>query len=390
MATTLSSWRISARREWQFLCSSPWDMALVTWIPWLSMIIFAAMFYSAVPRSLPIAIVDDSRGPVSRELIRAVQAAPALDTRAHPLDLQHAWSMVRAMEVDAVLHIPVSTDESIQRGEAATIFAFYNAALTTAGSAAFRDLEAAISSLSPLFVLQHQGLQQGVGVLRPAPVSAQVTVLFNPARSFEQFLLGLILPAVLHFMLCVAMTSAYCRELRDSTVAQWVAQSGGNLLGAIIGKSLIYVPLFFLYGCAALIWVSYIRGDGIAGSLPLLLGGQLLMFFAYAAIGLMLAGVVRNMPTALSAVGLYSGTSLAFCGATFPIDGASLFARIWHLLLPFTSYVKLDAAERYVAAPLNVSLVHIGALLLFIVIPGTIGFFRYRGAVNDPSTWGQR
>src|SRR5690606_33185570 len=88
--------------------------------------------------------------------------------------------------------------------------------------------------------------------------------------------------------------------------------------------------------------------------------------------------------------GLYAGTSLAFCGATFPIDGASLFARTWPYLLPFTSYVKLDAAERYLAAPATVTFTHLGALVLFILIPGAIGYHAYRRAVLDPSTWGQR
>jgi len=114
------------------------------------------------------------------------------------------------------------------------------------------------------------------------------------------------------------------------------------------------------------------------------------MYAAYAAIGLLLSGVVRTMGTALSGVGLYAGTSLAFCGATFPIDGASLFARLWHYLLPFTSYVKLDAAERYLDAPASVTFTHLGALGLFILIPGAIGYHAYRQAVYDPSSWGKR
>lgn len=382
--------RGSARREWQFLCHSTWDMALISWIPWLTMALLAAMFFSAVPRSLPVAIVDDSRGPVSRELIRALEAAPALDIRAHPLQLTEAWSLVRAMQVDAVIHIPAGADDLVQRGQPATVFAFYNAAFTTAGAAAFRDIDAALKQVAGQVALQHAALQQGPAVLRAAPVSAQITVLFNPARSFEQFLLGLVLPAVLHLMLCVAVTGACCRELRDGTAGRWLEENGGHLAAAIIGKLLLYVPLFSLYGFAALLWVGVIRGDGIAGSLWVLLVGQLLMYSAYAAIGLMLSGLVRNMGTALSGVGLYAGTSLAFCGATFPIDGASWFARLWHYLLPFTSYVKLDAAERYLAAPLAVSATHLGALLLFILIPGVIGYYRYRQAVLDPASWGKR
>lgn len=380
----------SARREWRFLSRSTWDMAMISWIPWLTMLLLAIMFMHAVPRSLPVAVVDDSRGPVSRELIRALMSAPALDVRGHPLQLADAWSQVRSMDVDAVIHIPANTDDLVQQGQPATVFAFYNAAFTTAGASAFRNIDAALKQVAGQVALEHTALQQGPGVLRAAPVSAQVTVLFNPARSFEQFLLGLVLPAVLHLMLCVAVTGACCRELRDATAGQWLDECGGHLGGALMGKLLLYIPLFSLYGAAALLWVGVIRGDGIAGSLWLLLLGQLLMYAAYAAIGLLLTGVIQNMGTALSTVGLYAGTSLAFCGATFPIDGASWFARLWHYLLPFTSYVKLDAAERYMASPWPVAATHLTALLLFILIPGLIGYRRYRQAVFDPNSWGKR
>src|SRR5690606_35506666 len=152
------------------------------------------------------------------------------------------------------------------------------------------------------------------------PVRDEEYALYNPGRGFDQWRLGLLLRAALHWILCVAVTSACCRELRDGTAGRWLEKCGGSLPGAILGKCLIYVPIFSLYGFAAVLWVSVIRGDGIAGSLMALLAGQVLLYTAYAAIGLLLSGVIRNMGTALSGVGLYAGTSLAFCGATFPID----------------------------------------------------------------------
>src|SRR5690606_21428837 len=150
---------------------------------------------------------------------------------------------------------------------------------------------------------------------------------------------------------------------------RWLEQCGGSLPGAILGKCLIYIPIFSLYGFAAVLWVSVIRGDGIAGSLMALLACQVLLYTAYAAIGLLLSGVLRNMGTALSGVGVYAGTSRAFCAAALPHDGAMRFARPWHFHLPVPRYVKLDAAERYLAAPAPVNVTQLGALVLVIPIP---------------------
>src|SRR5690554_6278786 len=190
--------------------------------------------------------------------------------------------------------------------------------------------------------------------------------------------------------MCVAMTSAYAREIRDKTIQIWINRAGSHTAGAIIGKALPYVFLFSLYGVASIYWIAYIRGDGIPGSLTALLLGNVLLYCAYAAIALMIAGMAPDMSTALSAVGLLAGTSLAFCGATFPIEGASLFARIWHHSLPFTAYVKLDVAERYINAPTTVTVGYLSTLLLFVIVLGSLGYIAYKKAINNPERWGKR
>lgn len=376
--------------EWQFLQSSTWDKALVTWMPLLIMALMVALFWQAVPRDLPITVVDSSHSTISRDLIRKIDAAPAIRVVAQPLSLAEAWTMVEKNQAHAVLYIPPQTDKAIANNQPATLFAFYNATLTTAGGTAVREIDTVVKQLNRDIAIQYNAFSLGPSVLKPAPIQAQVNLLFNPARNFEIFLIGLLLPGMLHFMLCIAVTSAYARELRDKTVQQWIDRVGGHTGGAIIGKSLPYVFLFSLYGMAAIFWIAYIRGDGVPGSLIALLLGNILLYCAYAAMALLFAALAPDMSTALSGVGLYAGTSLAFCGATFPIDGASLFARLWHHLLPFSTFVKLDVAERYINAPNSLTLFYLFILLLFVLIPGGIGYLAYKKAINTPEKWGQR
>lgn len=380
----------AARQEWHFLASSPWDRAQLSWFPLLAFVLFAAMFYSSVPRQLPIAVVDASHSPMSREIIRNLDAAPALSVVAQPTSLHEAWPLVRSMQAHAVLYIPPELEASVAQGQSATLFAFYNATFTTAGGSAYRDMAAAINDASSYIALTQVAAVQGLQVLKPAPVSAQVNVLYNPGKNFEMFLLGILLPGVLLLMLCAAVTSAFGRELRDRTIGQWLAHNQGQLLAAILGKALPYVALHWLYGVAVLIWVAYVRGDGIQGSAVLLIAGTLLLYSAYAAIGFMLAAVMKNMADAFSVVGLYVGTAVAFSGSTFPIDGAPLFARIWHQLVPLSAYLKLDAAERYMDAHGWISALYLLALLLFTLIPAAIGYVAYRAKAHNPESWGQR
>ena len=380
----------ASQDEWQFLHRSPWDLALVTWMPWLAMALMVALFWQSVPRALPIVVVDSSHSTISRDIIRKVDSTPAISVVAQPLNLADAWPLVESNQAHAVLYIPPQTDKQIANNQPATLFAFYNATMTTAGGTAVRAIDAVVKQLNKDIAIQYNAFSLGPSVLKPAPVQAQVTLLYNPARNFEIFLIGLLLPGILHFVMCIALTSSYARELRDKTVQVWIDRVGGHTAGAIVGKALPYVVPFSLYGLAAILWIGYIRGDGIPGSLSALLLGNVLLYCSYAAIALMIAALAPDMSSALSGVGLYAGTSLAFCGATFPIDGASLFARIWHHSIPFSSFVKLDVAERYINAPLSVTLFYLMCLALFVIVPSLIGYGAYKRAINNPEKWGRR
>lgn len=379
----------SARREWVFLRGSPWELGLATWVPFTCLAMLAWLFSSGVPRQVPVAVVDEDHSAVSRSLIRALDAAPGIRVTAQPADLQQAWSLARRLAVYAVVYIPADASRDGARTGSATIFAYYNASHRIAGQTAVGDVSGVVQAVSGQVATTYVAAIRGPRSVRQAPVVTQATVLFNSARSYETFLLSLILPAILLFGLTLSVTSAFAREIRDRTVATWLASSGGELVPAAIGKALPYVALFLTQGVLSVLWVALIRGDGVRGSLILLIVGLALMFVAYAAIGLALSGALRNMATALSFVSLYAGTALAYSGRTFPVDDASLFVRVWNLLLPFTSYVKLQAQQLDIGTSVSASLGHVAALMAFIVIPGAIGLRLYGRVARNPALWGE-
>ncbi len=137
-------------------------------------------------------------------------------------------------------------------------------------------------------------------------------------------------------------------------------------------------------------WLAAIRGGGVAGGMAWLMLGQALMYLAYAAIALLFVAVTRNMASALSMAGLYAGTSLAFSGATFPLQGAPWFSRLWSELLPFTAYLKLQAQQLDIGSPLSVSAWPLAILSLFTLIAGTVGIVLMARATRDPVAWGRQ
>ncbi|QLG96741.1 ABC transporter permease (plasmid) [Pseudomonas yamanorum] len=380
----------SARRECRYLARHPWDLALSTWVPGVLLLLLVGIFSEGVIRGLPITVVDQDNSPFSRQLLHSMSSVRGIELLYKEPDLDSAWSQIRQMHSYAVVHIPEGSERRLMRGETATVFTFYNASYLTPGQSAARDIQATIQALGGQLQLREQAQAIGPKALSGRPVQAQSTILFNPERSYEAFLGGLVFPAAVHLMLAIAAASALAREVRDKRLGRWVAVSGGLLLAAISGKLLPYLAIFGIYGLLGLVWYVGVRGPGVAGNLGLLLLGYALMLLAYASIALLVVAGTRNMAKALSALGLYAGTSLAFSGATFPVQGGPIFTQVWNTLLPFTAYVHLQAQQVFIGSNGWPAWRPVLALLVFILVAGSAGVLLLRKVLREPDTWGQR
>lgn len=368
--TSAHAFAASLRRELQHWRSDRWELALVTVLPLLLMALMMWLFSGSVLRQVPIALVDLDHSPISRGLARAIDDSPGVRVASQPASLQQAQAQLRALEVFAIVLVPRDLSRRALRGETVPVYAFYNATYMATGQSAGRDIGDAVSAYNARMLKQQIALQVGPAKLRGPPVTVQATVLSNPARSYELFLLPLIFPAMLSLLAALAAGAAFGREQRDGLLGDWLQQ---RPWAAMAGKLLPYVALFSLYGAFGVLYLAYVRGDGMAGSLWLMLLAQPLFYLACCSFALLFIAVTRDTCTGLSAVGLTIGTALAFSGATFPVIEAPLFTRVWNLLLPLTAYVQVQMQQLFMGASWQVSLRPLAVLLLMSVVAGGLG-----------------
>lgn len=373
----------AARRELQALLASPWDWGMVTVLPAVMLVVLTWLFTAGAMHRQPVVVVDQDNSAASRQLVRALDASPGLKVVARIGNPEEGWSRIRRLDAIAMVLVPSRTSRELLRGEPGTVFAYYNASYLAPGQAAARDIGDAVSAFNRAWVVDEVAMRAPARVKGP-PVAVQSAILFNQARSFEHFLLGLLFPAVLHLVAALAMTASLGRELRDGNAREWLRASGGHGVAMLAGKLAPYVGLFTLYGLAGLLYLAVKPGIGLAGSLPVLLCAQILLYTACAGLALLCVGASRDMGTALSVIGVSVGTAMAFAGATFPVIGAPLFTRVWNVLLPLTAYVKVQAQQLDMGAPWQSSLLPLGTLLLLTLVPGTIGGMLFLRIARKP------
>lgn len=382
--TQRAGFKASFVRECRCLARSPWDLALLTWIPLLLCGVIAWQLSGGVVRDLPVLLIVQDDSAISRDLAIRIEAAPGLTLAGQVSDLATAERLVRSHKAHAALLVPRGTAERALMGQAPVIL-YFNASYPAAAATIQREVAAVVDAANMRLAAEQTAAIAPQGSVRPAPVRAVTVMAWNAPASQEFQLVSLLHPALLHLIFMLAVVSAFGRELRDRSIGDWAPD-----LAALAGKAAPYLAVFMGWALLAILWLAGVRGWHFAGSPIVLLAGYAAMYLAYLGVSLLFVGATRTLSQSLSMTGLFAGASFAFAGAIFPLEQASAFARVWGNALPYTHFARL-LARTWIAQGHGMALV--GPLLAMLGIalvtagPGAVLYLR---AARDPGSWGRR
>lgn len=394
----MSVFAASLRREWARLRASPWDMAMVSWVPLLALALMCWIFSVGQPYRLPIAVWNEDHSAISRQLVRMLEATPGLEVRQTVLNRGEAADALQRMDVYGVVHIPPDLETHVKQGRGGAVTLLHNAQLATASSLLQRDLKQVVGTLSAGVEMQaaakrgspHQALQ-----VQMEPIKTQLLALFNVSTNYEQFLAATLVPALIHILAMTAGAWAVGRELRDRTLGQWLSPVGEytgffDAAAALVGKLLL--PAVFLWGCgmAALLYLAQLRGWAVAGSMAWIAVGLAALVVLSLAAGAALAAITLSLRTALSGAGLLSAPAFAFSGVGFPLLAMTDSARGWALSMPYTHYARLQLEQWQMGAPVAQSLPVVCGLLLATLVLLAVSSMGLLHGLKRPEKWGGR
>ncbi|MXO64797.1 ABC transporter permease [Altericroceibacterium endophyticum] len=356
-------------RELRHLRHDRWDLAALFVIPAILLALMAGMLWQGTMHKLPLAVVDSDGTTASRTMIRALDASPMIRIDGFYQSEADAMRVLRSGEAMALVHLPPGLGEGLARDREPVVRILYNASFLSTGRQISSAAESALQTAA-LEILAGELPNHGLPSPRTQRLVIEATALGNAPGSYEWFLGLLIYPSVLHLVAACATAMALGRELRDRSLASW-AQSTGGVASALAGKMLPYVVVVSLWGVAWMLWLTLARGWRFEGSIALIAFAQVLLYAGTAAISALLIAITRDTPVSLSAGIVYAGSALAYSGATLPLNGGSLFARVWSNVLPLPHYLALQlgqVSDR--AITLTGAIVPIIALTAYLVIAG--------------------
>ncbi|WP_398498975.1 ABC transporter permease [Variovorax sp.] len=385
----------SARREFALLRTRPWDLAMITWVPLLAVLLIWWIFSAGLPERLPIGVLDQDRSALSRQIVRFLDATPGLRVVQR---FDDEGAMARALTsgaVDAAVQLPRDLNREVKQGRTGQVVLLHNAQLGTHSSLIQRDVRTVVATVSggvELAVRNKRGESMIAARATMEPLKAGTVALFNTSGDYEQFLGAALIPALLHILAMTAGAWAVGRELRDRSIGGWLgaAPRWHEALAALAGKLALPFASLSLVGIAAMLWITAGRGWHPVGSLGWTLFALVVFLALSIALGGFVAALTRSLRTALSATGFITAPAFAFGGVGFPLVAMPALAQLWAALLPYTHYIRVQMEQLQMGAPLAYSAATplwmvLGSAVLLAATATALG-----RAARAPDSWGGR
>ncbi len=394
----------SALREWHYLRHSPWDQAMLLWVPLLSLLFLWWVFSNEQVHDVRIAVVDKDNSSLSRQLLRYLDASPALKVQQY-IDKNAAKVALQQRHAYALVTIGEDFSQRLSKGQPAPVKAFVNAQYGTHSGivqSGLRQVVATFSMQQKAKLMIALGKPYQLVERAPSPLMSATQMQFNLSSNYRLFIAAGVMPALLHILATIAGAYGFGRELRDKSLeakmqqAQIPKSDKGtkhvefmSILAALHGK--LFWPMLSYSTLAALSLLLIAQNQPVPA-----LNWWLCFFNAYLMVaislwlGVCLSASSLSLRVGLSLTALITAPAFAFSGVTFPLSAMPYGAQIMAKCLPLTHYLHTQIAlfvqqvDAYLVLP-NLA----GFLLATIILMLLATLFSYR-ALNKPERWGAR
>lgn len=251
-------------------------------------ILYPQPYLGQVLRNIPIAVVDQDKSELSRELVQTLNADEAVTVAAQPETLAKAQAALARRDVFAIMVIPEGTEREVLKGNQARIAAYVDSAYFLLYNRTLQGMKEASAVLTAQIATRGariDGSLAHAGLVRASPIEVISQPLFNPTGGYGSYVVPAAFVLILQQTLLMgsAMLGGVAFEQggpaareRRGTARAILGQSLAHLCLAMPGVALYMIVLPRVYGFPTLGRPL----DIVLMAIPFLLASSLLGQFA--------------------------------------------------------------------------------------------------------------
>ena len=326
------------RQELKALWHSPWQLALISYIPLIGMLALWWLFSAGLPRQLPVAIVDLDNSQISRMLTRQLSANAVIAPRSFANEAL-AIEAMRQTKAYALVVLPYQLKKDLLTGKQPTVDIRYNSQFLLVGKLLSSQLQLSLAEglthIGELNLLL-KGANKATVDVSLTPITNQTTALFNRNNNYVGFLVPPVLIALWQLLAMLVFINSLNTELIADGEHYHLPR---DIWRKVFTKIMIYSPIMLLHGGFILLWLYQYLALPASGSLLVLVLAQAVMLMALWLLVLLIFLLIRNSARSVSFCTALFAPAFAFMGITFPVNDMPMMAQWWRLIMPSSHYI---------------------------------------------------
>ncbi|HET9490191.1 MAG TPA: ABC transporter permease [Methylomirabilota bacterium] len=334
---------------------------------------------SATVTNLRLGVVDDSRTPVSRELVAALTESRSFRLGGYYATADELGTAISQGKLDAGVVIPYEYARDLWRGRPTTVQFLLNAVNAYTATIAQGYAEAVMQRYNA--DLLRAGFPGAVDGTAGQPDRGQVRLmpafLFNPGLVDSWFIATGIFGLLLILNSSLISSAAMVREREAGTIEQ-LLMSPASTAEIIVAK---ITPLFLLLCMMMLLAVAVLKlvfGVPFHGSLPFVLFGGVLCILSGISLGTVIATLSRSAQQAQLTAFFVNPPMSSLSGALNPVEAMPDWLQPLTMLNPIHHFATIVRGAMLKGVGLATLWPNVLALLVFTLVLVSLSIWRFR------------
>ncbi|MGK5027539.1 ABC transporter permease [Janthinobacterium sp. RB2R34] len=335
-----------------------------------------------VVQRVPVAVVDQDRSSMSRQMTRFAMAHPALQVVAVTPELPAAQDLLWRRQVMGVLIIPEGLQTDVLAGRAAQAQVAGNGLYLMLNKVALNGLAEVVGTVSAGIELKRLAAATPSSYQvadQRSPITFDAVPLFNVKEGYGAYVVPGVATLIVQQTLLIGMTMLFGTWCQSKTFPLPGPPTAGGYMGMLLAfASVVLLNCCYFFGFV--FWFQdYPRGGNFGGLLLLLV----LFSLTVAAFGMLLAMQFRTRERGTQLMIATSMPVLFLAGLTWPVSSmpAPLQALRW--LLPSTAGIQGFVALNQMGASMHDIRHEVAGLSALFIVCAALGWRRW---CNDEKT----
>ncbi len=340
------------KNEFVEIFKDPGSSLIMVGAIFLYSLFYTIPFANNALRNVPIGVVDNDNTSLSQKFIRDLNATEYIEVIETPKDIEDAKSEYYKNKIRAFVLIPKDFERDIKRGNPSFVSSYTDSAYLII----YKNIATAVATVAgetgakiEVGTLMKKGTPKEVAKSLVNPVEFVQNPLYNPIGSYQNYIYPLILIMILQqtMLIGVSMLNATLRERISGfkergengnwklTKLNAINPYSNNPIEIVIGKSLAYVLLYFIYALIFfLIFPTLVTYDMTYNLIPMFL--ILVPFlFASAFLGISLVYFCKKREISFFIMIVSSVPLIFLPGFVWPKESIPIVLNVLSKFIPF-------------------------------------------------------